>query len=49
MNKKFLIIFISIICGIAALVAAFTTVMVVKQKQKKEEEELEHYLDSSIQ
>lgn len=48
MNKKALI-FLSILCGIAAIIAACTAVVLVKEKQKKEEEELEHYLDSSIQ
>ncbi len=48
MNKKALI-FLAIVCGIAALVAAFTATVLVKQKQKRDEEELEHYLDSSIQ
>lgn len=48
MNRK-AIIFLTIVCGLAAIVAAFTTLTLFKQKQKRDEEELERYLDSSIQ
>ena len=48
MSKKFFIIFISIIGGIAALTAALTAFLIVREKHRRDEEELEHYLDSSI-
>ena len=49
MSKKLMIIFLSILCSLAALGVIFTSISAAKQKRKREEEELEHYLDSSIQ
>jgi hypothetical protein len=43
-----LILFISLITGIAAVVATITTVVIFNDKKRREDEELERYLDNSI-